>query len=58
MPIIDMEPPANFGSDTRVDTFHQPPCQEINMRSDLDHPSGSSSKHWTGESGSTSLGGI
>ena len=29
MPIIDMEPPANFGSDTRVDTFHQPPCQEI-----------------------------
>ena len=41
MPIIDMEPPASFGSDTRVDTFRQPPSGDHYTRSDLGHPSGS-----------------
>ena len=41
MPIIDMEPPASFGSDTRVDTFRQPPSGDHYTQSDLGHPSGS-----------------
>ena len=41
MPISDMEPIASFGSDTRVDTFRQPPSGDHYTRSDLGHPSGS-----------------
>ena len=41
MPISDMEPPASFGSDTRVDTFRQPPSGDHYTRSNLGHPSGS-----------------